>query len=93
MYIAYIIDNIRLGGEGRGVCGGFAYLAVFYGSGGIKFTAGGATPELLNDWYAKVDLVPYNFLKKNFTKNHLAAPLPVLFFSKGTGVGGATGKK
>lgn len=36
-----------------------AYLVIIYDPVGINFTARGATPELLNDWYAEVDFAPY----------------------------------
>lgn len=57
----------------------FAYSAIIYDPVRINFTARGATPELLNNWYAKVEFTPYIL----FHKESSSGSLSLLFLEGG----------
>lgn len=65
---------------GRDMGEEFAYSAIIYGPVGINLTARGATPELLNDYNAKVDFTPYILFHKRSFSGSLS-----MFFSEGMG--------
>lgn len=58
-----------------------AYSVIIYDPVGIKFTALGATPELLNEWYTKVDFAPYILFPKGLLVRFVSYTF-VNFFSQ-----------